>query len=80
MLCTAHFVRNRLERFELPSDVYEYCASTVRCRRQEFTFARHIVVLSNAENTATVSELCYLVIFSVTLKRKVQAILYLLCV
>ena len=60
---------------------YEYCASTVRCRRQEFTFARHVVVLSNAENTAMVSEVCYLVIFSVTLKKKeVRAILNLLCV
>ena len=62
--------------------VYEYCASTtVRCRRQLFTFARHVVVLSDAENTATVSELCYLVISLVTLKRKeVRAILNLLSV
>ena len=60
---------------------YEDCASTVRCRRQEFTFARHIVVLSDAEITATVSDLCYLVIFLVTLKRKeVRAILNLLSV
>ena len=60
---------------------YEYCASTVRCRRQEFTFARHVVVLSDAENTATVSDLCYLVIFLVTLKEEeVRAILNLLSV
>ena len=49
---------------------YDDCASTVRCRRQEFTFARHIVVLSDAEITATVSELCYLVISLVTLKKR----------
>ena len=60
---------------------YEYCASTVRCRRQEFTFARHTVVLSDAEITATVSELCYLVILLVTLKKsEVRAILNLLSV
>ena len=60
---------------------YEYCASTVPCRRQLFTFARDVVVLSDAENTATVSEFCYLVILLVTLNEgEVQAILNLLCV
>ena len=49
---------------------YVYCASTVRSTRQVFTFVRHKVVLSDAENTATVSELCYLVIFLVTLKKE----------
>ena len=45
------------------------------------TFARHIVVLSDAEITATVSELCYLVILLVTLKKgEVPATLNLLCV
>ena len=48
----------------------EYCASTVRCSRELFTFSRHVVVISNTEISDPVSESRKNELFVVTLKKK----------
>jgi hypothetical protein len=49
---------------------FQYCASTVRCSRELITFSRHLVVISNTENSDPVSEWRKSEKITVTLKKR----------